>query len=749
MLNVKSKMLTIPSNGCFDKDPDLLDGVLVSALLESTPLDLENDEAVLNSYNGKIKLNKTFQMGQKLSIVWKTFLLFLLFFAPVVAKAQLGILADKYYITGGLSVGQEARNLFPDTSAWMQIGGDTTNKGFIIPRILGGLSTVKRGVFYYSLEDSTLRHKDGTAEVKYLTDKDSNTIKTWTGGGLVDTAHLAARIDSNETAIKYLDSTAFFGKPVSVQRVMIEGQSNCDGSDVDTTSLTTAPLNRNQFELLDTFNRVYTWDYTNNEYKKLKAGVTNYGRTNASFGSELSFAARWEKNNPDGILVIDKKCLYGQDIPQFQKGGAQYTAILDGRPLADAWLAERGYRVKNTAWVFIQGESDYLSAGYEYLAALNQLVTDKFSDGLLDSTTRIVISQVSTEAPLYGEGVDSAQVAFVNAAPNRKLINNDSNTIGVGNHYDAAGYVQLGLSAYTQAFDADSLKTLDEFMHQTGVGTITGRLKLQEDENAADAASDIVGAPATLTVSGDNLNYVPLTIHSPSAATTNSSMMWFVAGSQNVGSVFAANPAYLLVRGAAGYSLAFGANNRNADMVIESATGNVGVGYGITPVSKFDVLGTIRGRDTVHGQGEVYFNGLPRGRQDSIFYKGVGGRAYIGVAPMNGTYTPVKTNVTNVSGSISYVANYTRVANVVTVFGKIDIQATAAGGTATELALTLPVASNFTLEQDLAGTAASEVGTGYSARIKADVTNDRASIVFKAQSTTVDAYSFQFSYVIK
>src|SRR5690606_38108705 len=98
----------------------------------------------------------------------------------------------------------------------------------------------------------------------------------------LDTSNIVARIDSNANSINVLDSTAYIGKPVNVQRVMLEGQSNCDGSDVDTTSLTTAPLIENQFYLLDTFERVYTWDYANNVYKKLKAGSTNYGRTGAS-----------------------------------------------------------------------------------------------------------------------------------------------------------------------------------------------------------------------------------------------------------------------------------------------------------------------------------------------------------------------------------------------------------------------------------------------------------------------------------
>ncbi len=114
---------------------------------------------------------------------------------------------------------------------------------------------------------------------------------------------------------------------------------------------------------------------------------------------------------------------------------------------------------------------------------------------------------------------------------------------------------------------------------------------------------------------------------------------------------------------------------------------------------------------------------------------------------LSGTYTPTLTNTTNVSASTAYVTGYYRVGNSVTVYGRVDIDATLAAPT--ELQMTLPVASNLAAEQDLGGTAASDVAAGLSARVKGDATTDRASIAFTAVSLTADHYSFNFSYQIK
>lgn len=120
-----------------------------------------------------------------------------------------------------------------------------------------------------------------------------------------------------------------------------------------------------------------------------------------------------------------------------------------------------------------------------------------------------------------------------------------------------------------------------------------------------------------------------------------------------------------------------------------------------------------------------------------------------GLSAVDGTYTPTLTNTTNIAASTAYVTGWFRVGAMVTVFGQIDIDATLSGSTATELGVSLPVASNMTGEQDLGGNAISDAVASLSARVKGDPTNDRASIVFKALSLSNDSYSFEFSYQVK
>lgn len=109
-------------------------------------------------------------------------------------------------------------------------------------------------------------------------------------------------------------------------------------------------------------------------------------------------------------------------------------------------------------------------------------------------------------------------------------------------------------------------------------------------------------------------------------------------------------------------------------------------------------------------------------------------------------YTPGLTNVTNVAASTAYACQYARVGTTVTVSGLVDIDPTAAG--ATELGITLPVASNFTAIEQCAGTAASPAVAGLSAAIRADVANDRAALQFVAVDTANRTFSFSFTYRI-
>ena len=112
----------------------------------------------------------------------------------------------------------------------------------------------------------------------------------------------------------------------------------------------------------------------------------------------------------------------------------------------------------------------------------------------------------------------------------------------------------------------------------------------------------------------------------------------------------------------------------------------------------------------------------------------------------SGTYTPTLTNVTNISASTAYSCQYMRVGNVVNVSGRVDIDATAAA--ATELGMSLPVASDFAANEKCAGTGASLTALDDAIVIRADATNNRAQFVFTATDVANTSRFFQFQYVI-
>lgn len=95
-----------------------------------------------------------------------------------VSYAQTGIYRNRFYISGSLALGKENRD-FADSSVWLQLGNDTTDKGLLMPRVLlDSIKTAKRGVFVYDLKDSVLYHFDSNKRVRYMTYKDTVLIKT-------------------------------------------------------------------------------------------------------------------------------------------------------------------------------------------------------------------------------------------------------------------------------------------------------------------------------------------------------------------------------------------------------------------------------------------------------------------------------------------------------------------------------------------------------------------------------------------
>lgn len=177
---------------------------------------------------------------------------------------------------------------------------------------------------------------------------------------------------------------------------------------------------------------------------------------------------------------------------------------------------------------------------------------------------------------------------------------------------------------------------------------------------------------------------------------------------------------------------------------------------GGTPVVAADLLGTVFVLDsaTVSGDGT---NRVPAGRMWALnTVDGVGvemdgfnADADLGVPAatiVSGEYVATLTDVTNVAASVLLAARYIRIGNQVQVFFGVTIDAT--GAAATELGISLPVASAIAAVSDIVGNAASDETVGEPAVIGADVANDRASLTFTAVGVGVVTWAGSFGYQV-
>jgi len=115
----------------------------------------------------------------------------------------------------------------------------------------------------------------------------------------------------------------------------------------------------------------------------------------------------------------------------------------------------------------------------------------------------------------------------------------------------------------------------------------------------------------------------------------------------------------------------------------------------------------------------------------------------------SGTYTPTMTNVTNVSSITPTQAVWSQVGNIVTVSGSFSISMTS-GSTSTQFGISLPVAAASLTGSDLWGLVfnadSGGLYAGETGYINGDATNKRATVSFKASSSTSGGGNFQFQY---
>src|SRR5437870_907163 len=113
---------------------------------------------------------------------------------------------------------------------------------------------------------------------------------------------------------------------------------------------------------------------------------------------------------------------------------------------------------------------------------------------------------------------------------------------------------------------------------------------------------------------------------------------------------------------------------------------------------------------------------------------------------LSGTYTPTLTMTANLAATTAYACQYMRVGSVVTVTGRVTLDPTN-NGQMTNVEISLPITSNFTLSEQCAGTSGCP-DVAQNGAILGDTTNHRASMQYIAGTSAVKDHYFTFSYQI-
>lgn len=156
------------------------------------------------------------------------------------------------------------------------------------------------------------------------------------------------------------------------------------------------------------------------------------------------------------------------------------------------------------------------------------------------------------------------------------------------------------------------------------------------------------------------------------------------------------------------------------------------------------------GADTM-SQLTLSANTIPgRSSAGNVVAKTVSDTAFTAISQaMYGVYTPTVTNGTNMAANTPREHTWMRVGNTVTVSGFVDADPTAGAATATDFGVALPVASDFANVWECAGGGFSGEAPYTPAAVFADTTNNRATVVFYANTTAVRTVGYSFTYQVK
>jgi hypothetical protein len=178
------------------------------------------------------------------------------------------------------------------------------------------------------------------------------------------------------------------------------------------------------------------------------------------------------------------------------------------------------------------------------------------------------------------------------------------------------------------------------------------------------------------------------------------------------------------------------------------------VGFEITSVAKHNFtadannagvnIGTFAGDPTPLSNGDLWVNTSTQNLRARV-----NGQSFSIQPTESGTYTPTGVAVNNVDGVTTYLAQYMRVGNTVTVSGRVDYDPTGAG-TSTRWTMTCPVTTNFSGALSAGGTFIQADTGGNVGAIQSVISSNTVQFSTQALSgTAVTGIFYSYTYRVE
>lgn len=272
--------------------------------------------------------------------------------------------------------------------------------------------------------------------------------------------------------------------------------------------------------------------------------------------------------------------------------------------------------------------------------------------------------------------------------------------------------------------------------NSSSTGQHTGFTNYPSFNPAGASVSAIYGEEIISSISGSSLT-VPLYSALNLIPNTGASFSGTVTAARgiSIANSTVAGGSYTTLTGLFISDLTVGTNNRAIDLNLSSGATKYNIYSGGTAQNYF--AGNV-------GIGDATPAGLFTVGTSDAFQINSSGMITAG---SSGTYTPTKVDSANVS-STAFAAQYFRVGNSVTISGKFTVDPTLAA-TSTIIAFTIPIASNFTAEEEAGGTAFCPTIAAQGAAIYADATNDRLIMKWVSGDVTAQPMHFTVTYQVK